>query len=61
MNLQVPFILSLSTGFKIQIDKFQRDALSEFPIIISQNTMDADKESLEKYMEKRLIMQKIIL
>lgn len=44
----IALILSLSTGFKIQIDQFQRDALSEFPIIISQNTMDTDKESLEK-------------
>ncbi len=44
----IALILSLSSGFQLQIDKFQRDALSEFPIIISQTSMNTDEESLEK-------------
>lgn len=44
----IAMILSLSSGFQIQIDKFQKDALSEFPIIISQTAMNTDEESLEK-------------
>lgn len=44
----IAMILSLSSGFQIQIDKFQRDALSEFPIIISQTAMNTDEESMEK-------------
>lgn len=44
----IALILSLSSGFQIQIDKFQRDALSEFPIIVSQTAMNTDKESIEK-------------
>ena len=44
----IAMILSLSSGFQIQIDKFQKDALSEFPIIVSQTAMNTDEESLEK-------------
>ncbi|QLY77997.1 ABC transporter ATP-binding protein/permease [Clostridium intestinale] len=44
----IAMILSLSSGFQIQIDKFQEDALSEFPIIISQTAMNTDEESLEE-------------
>ncbi|WP_245674463.1 ATP-binding cassette domain-containing protein [Andreesenia angusta] len=44
----IALILSLSSGFQIQIDKFQEDALSEFPIIISQNAMKTDQESLKE-------------
>lgn len=44
----IALILSLSSGFKIKIDEFQRDALSEFPIIISQTTAQMDRETMEK-------------
>ncbi len=44
----IALILSLSSGFRIQIDKFQRDALTEFPVIISQSTIKADKEHMAK-------------
>lgn len=44
----IAMILSLSSGFQLQIDKFQKDALSEFPIIVSQTAMNTDEESLEK-------------
>ncbi|BCJ94054.1 sulfate ABC transporter ATP-binding protein [Anaerocolumna cellulosilytica] len=44
----IALILSLSTGFQIQIDKFQKDALAEFPIIISPTSQNMDMETLEK-------------
>lgn len=46
----IALVLSLSSGFQVQIDKFQSDALSEFPIIISQTATDI---SLENFREKR--------
>lgn len=42
----IALILSLSVGFKIQIDDFQRNALSEFPIMISQQSAQLDMESI---------------
>lgn len=42
----IAIILSLSTGFQVQIDQFQSDAMAEFPIIISQNTANLDAENL---------------
>lgn len=44
----IAVILSLSTGFKAQVDQFQTDALAEFPIIISQSAAQIDKETLMK-------------
>ncbi len=44
----IALILSLSSGFQLQIDQFQRDALSEFPIIVSQTAMSTDIESMDK-------------
>ncbi len=43
----IAIILSLSTGFQTKIDEFQNDAMSEFPIIISQSQMDIDPESMK--------------
>lgn len=42
----IAIILSLSTGFQVQIDQFQSDAMAEFPIIISQNAANLDAENL---------------
>lgn len=42
----IAVILSLSSGFQTQIDEFQADAMSEFPIIISQSAMTMDQEEL---------------
>ena len=42
----IAVILSLSTGFQKQIDMFQSDAMSEFPIIISQTAMQLDAENI---------------
>lgn len=44
----IALILSLSNGFQIQIDKFESDALSEFPIMISQTAMSTDADSMNK-------------
>lgn len=43
----IAVILSLSTGFKIQIDNFQRDAMAEFPIIISQTAAQLNSENIK--------------
>lgn len=48
----IAVILSLSTGFKDQVDQFQEDALSEFPIMISQTAAQIDKEQLMKMSEQ---------
>ncbi len=48
----IAVILSLSSGFKIQIDNFQSDALAEFPIIISQSAMEVDMESMASMREE---------
>ena len=42
----IAVILSLSTGFQKQIDMFQSDAMSEFPIIMSQTAMQLDAENI---------------
>ena len=44
----IALILSLSNGFKIEIDNFEKDSLSEAPIIISQQSMKLDEETILK-------------
>ncbi len=44
----IALILSLSNGFKIEIDNFEKDSLSEAPIIISQQSMQLDEETILK-------------
>ena len=41
----IVLILSLSNGFDIQIDEFQKNTLSQMPIAISQVAMNMDEES----------------
>ncbi len=43
----IALILSLSDGFQIQIDKYQSNALNEFPIVISKSTMVVDESEIE--------------
>ena len=43
----IAVIISLSTGFQIQVDDFQRDALSEFPIIMSRQTAQVNRETMQ--------------
>lgn len=44
----IALVLSLSSGFQLKIDKFQREALSEFPIIISQTAMNMDTNTINE-------------
>lgn len=42
----IALILSLSNGFDIQIDKFERDTLSSLPLVISEQAMEMDEEKM---------------
>ena len=44
----IALILALSNGFNIEIDNFEKDSLSEAPIIISEQAMAMDQESIQK-------------
>ncbi|MFR0822373.1 MAG: ATP-binding cassette domain-containing protein [Clostridia bacterium] len=44
----IALILSLSNGFKIQIDQFERDTLSQMPITISAQAMKMSEEDMMK-------------
>ncbi len=44
----IALILSLSSGFQIKIEEYQQTALSEFPVMISQTSMDMDSETMRK-------------
>lgn len=46
-------IIALSSGFQVKVDDFQRDALSEFPIIITRNSVETDRYALEGSKEGR--------
>jgi ABC-type antimicrobial peptide transport system, ATPase component len=48
----IALILSLSTGFQLQIDKFQSETLAESPIIISQTAMSMDSDDMQEMREK---------
>jgi len=42
----IALILALSTGFQSQIDEFQADTLAEFPIIVTQQTTEVDRDAM---------------
>ncbi len=44
----IALILALSNGFDIQIDKFEQDTLSSMPIMISEQSMEMDEETMKK-------------
>ncbi len=48
----IALILSLSDGLQIQIDKYQSDALNEFPLFISQQVTIIDEETLQQSQEQ---------
>ncbi len=48
----IALILSLSDGFQIQIDKYQSNALSEFPVFIAQQVTVMDEELMLKQQEQ---------
>ena len=50
----IALILSLSHGFDIQVDKFEAETISSFPIIISQSSMELDIEQLKRYSNEQM-------
>ena len=48
----IAVILSLSSGFQTQIDEFQQNAMSEFPILISQASTQMDMETMMQYSQE---------
>ena len=44
----IALILSLSNGFQIKIDEFEKDTLSSAPIIISQSAIEMDADTFQK-------------
>ena len=44
----IAVILSLSVGFQMQIDKFEADTLQQMPVMITQQSMSMDAETMEK-------------
>ena len=60
----IALILSLSNGFQIKIDEFEKDTLSQAPILISEQSMDLNSlqeinnnnnTKLEEYTKKKKI------
>lgn len=47
----IALILSLSNGFKLKIDEFEKDSLSQAPIVISEQAMQMDEETMKKMHE----------
>ncbi len=52
----IALILSLSNGFDKQIDKFESETISSFPIMISQSSMELDMEELKKMRNETMGM-----
>lgn len=42
----IALILSLSVGFQMQIDKFESDTLQQMPVMVSQQSMNMDIETM---------------
>ena len=49
----IAVILSLSVGFQMQIDKFESDTLQQMPVIISQQSMNLDTDTMIKLGEEQ--------
>lgn len=47
----IALILSLSNGFDIEIDKFERDTLSSMPIMITEQAMEIDEDKMNEMAE----------
>ncbi|MDR0501288.1 MAG: ABC transporter ATP-binding protein/permease [Coriobacteriales bacterium] len=44
----IAIILSLSNGFQGQVDSFQEDAMTGFPIIVSRTTMELNEDTMQE-------------
>lgn len=47
----IALIMSLSNGFQIQIDAFERDSLSQMPITITEQSMELDADTMAQYQK----------
>ncbi len=54
----IALILSLSNGFDIQINKFEKETLSQSPIIISEQAMSMSEENIAKVVEESNDLEK---
>jgi len=54
----IALILSLSNGFKIEIDNFEKTSLSQAPITITQQAMQMDEEMLAEVSESSAKLEK---
>ena len=48
----IALILALSNGFKLQIDKFEKDTLSQMPIVVSPTVLVADEKAQQEFMSQ---------
>ena len=54
----IALILALSNGFQIQIDKFEKETLSQMPIIISQQVAVMDDDTTSSIMDEMKVTDK---
>lgn len=54
----IALILALSNGFKIQIDKFEKDTLSQMPIVIQQQVAVMDEKTGQEVMNQYKVTDK---
>ena len=45
----IALILSLSNGFKIEVDNFEQNSLAQSPIMITSQSMKMDEETMKKF------------
>ncbi|MEG1732333.1 MAG: ATP-binding cassette domain-containing protein [Longicatena sp.] len=45
----IALIMSLSNGFQMQIDTFEHDSLSQMPVMINEQSMQMDAETMMKF------------
>ena len=53
----IAVILSLSTGFQTKIDEFQSDAMAEFPVIITRQSVQIDEETMKERQNQYSILK----
>lgn len=50
----IALILSLSVGFQLQIDNFQAEAMTEFPIMVGRQATERDSKAYRERQEERM-------
>ena len=53
----IALIMSLSNGLQGHIDSFQEDSLAEFPIMIVQDALNIDEDSMERMRENAAVRE----